>query len=66
MVKQKNLQKLFDKQMDRKEFLAHVGAGALAVIGVSSLMKTLLNYNGPPRHQHVAAGYSSGTYGGKK
>lgn len=52
--------------MDRKEFLAHVGAGALAVIGVSSLMKTLLNYNGPPRHQHVAAGYSSGTYGGKK
>ncbi len=62
---QKPIQRLFTKEMDRKGFLAHIGAGALVVIGASGLMKTLLDYNHMPRRQQVN-GYSSGSYGGKK
>ena len=60
---QKNLQKLFDKKMNRKEFMAHIGAGALAIIGVSGLLKNLLNYGSAPR-RNVADGYGSSAYGG--
>lgn len=62
---QRNLQKLFEKEMNRKEFLAHVGAGALMVMGVSGLLKNLLNYGSRPRRQ-VASGYGSSNYGGHK
>lgn len=62
---QKNLQKLFEKPMNRREFLAHVGAGTLAVIGVSGLIKTLLAHDAAP-HRHVATGYGSSPYGGQK
>ena len=65
MAQQKNLQKLFNKPMNRKEFLAHIGAGALVVMGVSGLLKTLLDYGGRSR-RHVAAGYGSSAYGGHK
>ena len=64
-MKQKNLQKLFDKPMDRRQFLAHVGAGALTIIGVSGLMKTLLDFGGRP-HRHIVDGYGSSSYGGGK
>lgn len=60
----KNLQKLFDKKMGRREFLAHIGAGALAIIGISGLMKTLLNYSGHPRHQISEGDYGASAYGG--
>lgn len=62
---QTNLQKLFDKQMNRKEFLAHMGAGVLAVVGVSGLLKNLVNYSSRPRRQ-VSSGYGSSSYGGRK
>ncbi len=62
---QKNLQKLLDKQMNRKQFLAHVGAGALLVTGVSGLLKNLVDFGGKPRSS-VAGGYGSSSYGGKK
>ena len=61
---QPNLQKLFEKQMNRKEFLAHIGAGALMVLGVSGLIKNLLNYSGHS-NRRTTVGYSSGSYGGK-
>lgn len=61
----KNLQKLFDKKMDRKEFLAHVGAGALAVVGISGLLKNLVDYK--PRQQSSSGlGYGASAYGGRK
>jgi len=65
MDKQKKLQKLFNKPMDRKEFLAHVGAGALAIMGISGLMKTLLDFGSQP-HQRITVGYGSSSYGGSK
>ena len=64
---QRELQKLFTKEMNRKEFLAHVGAGMLTLIGISGLLKHLVNYNtsGTPTKQ-VASGYGLSAYGGKK
>lgn len=62
-MKQKSLQKLFEKKMDRKEFLAHIGVGAMAVVGVSGLLKNLLDYGGKPT-QRVSSGYGSSSYGG--
>ncbi len=62
---QKNLEKLFDKNMDRKQFLAHIGAGFLVIVGISGLLKSLLEYGHKPRAR-VASGYGSTTYGGIK
>jgi hypothetical protein len=65
---QKNLQKLFEKEMNRKEFLAHVGAGALMVVGVSGLLKSLLEFRGSsqPQQSKLMSGYGSSAYGGSK
>ena len=53
------------QKMDRKQFLAHVGAGALTVIGVTNLIKHLSDFNvSKPRQE--AVGYGSSPYGGKK
>ncbi len=65
MDKQKNLQKLFNKPMNRKQFLGHVGAGALTIIGVSGLLKSMLDYGGRPR-QTAIDGYGTSAYGGVK
>lgn len=64
---QKNLQQLFEKEMDRRQFLAHIGAGALIIMGVSGLIKNLLHFGGgsAPR-QSIASGYGSSAYGGIK
>ncbi|HSX53020.1 MAG TPA: hypothetical protein VLF90_01465 [Patescibacteria group bacterium] len=62
-MKQKQLQKLFEKQMNRKEFLLHIGAGILAIMGVSGLIKNLINYS-PNPHRQLSAGYGSSSYGG--
>ena len=62
---QKTLHKLFEKPMNRKEFLAHIGAGALMVMGISGLLKNLLNYTSTP-HRHVESGYGASDYGAKK
>lgn len=61
-MNQKPLQQLFNKEMDRRQFLAHLGAGALAVAGVSGLVKTLVDLG----HSHRRSGFGSGSYGGKQ
>ena len=53
---------LLIKEMDRREFLAHVGALLLAVIGISALLRTLSD----PHPLKRMSGYGSGKYGGKK
>lgn len=62
---QKNLQKLLEKPMNRKEFLAHLGAGFLAIAGVSGLLKTLVDYSGRS-HTRRTSGYGSSSYGGER
>lgn len=60
IVSSKLIQDLMDKEVNRKEFLAHLGAGALAIIGVSGLLKNLGEIGRPARPQ----GYGSSSYGG--
>jgi len=62
-MKQKLIKRLLEKEMDRKEFLAHVGAGALTIVGISGLTKTLIDFTGRPTR---ISGYGSSAYGGKK
>ena len=42
MIKQRIAQ-LLDKEMDRKSFLVHVAAGAVAIVGTSTAVRTLTN-----------------------
>ena len=48
--------------MNRKEFLLHLGAGALTIVGISGLLKTLNGFSTKPK---VSSGYGSSPYGGK-
>ncbi|HLC91717.1 MAG TPA: hypothetical protein VJC09_01565 [Candidatus Saccharimonadales bacterium] len=66
MDKQKHLQKLFNKPMDRKQFLAHIGAGALAIMGVSGVIKGLVDFGGGASRSQRVVGYGSSPYGGTK
>lgn len=63
---QKQLQDLLAKPMNRREFLTHIGAGALAIIGVSGVIRMLSEYGGPTSvtHHHYMKGYGSSPYGG--
>lgn len=64
---QKPVDQLLSKEMDRKQFLAHVGAGALTIMGVSGLIKGLVNYSGRSHHlSSGSGGYGGSSYGGKK
>lgn len=64
----KDLKHTFDdflkRDMDRKEFLAHIGAGVLAIVGVSNLAK-LVGQDKVQSRSRVR-GYGSGAYGGSK
>jgi len=64
MRDQKPLQKLFSKSMNRREFLAHLGAGLLTIVGVSGLINSLVNLPGG-RSTPRSSGYGSSGYGGK-
>ncbi|HSX45362.1 MAG TPA: hypothetical protein VLF39_04650 [Candidatus Saccharimonadales bacterium] len=66
MVQQKNIQKLLNKPMDRRQFLAHVGAGLLIITGFSGLIRGLLDFGGGQHHHTVIHGFGSSPYGGNK
>ncbi|MCL5407343.1 MAG: hypothetical protein M1429_02525 [Patescibacteria group bacterium] len=53
---------LLEKEMDRREFLVHIGALLLAVIGISALLRTLSN----PHLLKKTNGFGSNSYGGKE
>lgn len=54
------LDELLEKEMDRKEFLRHAGAAALALVGIAGLLKSFNDMT----HKSVSSGYGSGAYGG--
>ena len=66
----KHIQAVFEKPMDRKEFLGYMGAAFLAVIGVSGMLKAILHHGagkgGGLSGRSVADGYGSSSYGGGK
>jgi len=50
-----------NKKMDRKGFLAHLGAGAFAATGLGALLKSL---DGSDSKQQDSYTYGGGAYGG--
>lgn len=58
---QASVQQLMQKDMDRKEFLQHVGVGAAAVIGLTTVIKTLSQLGSKPAS---STGYGASVYGG--
>lgn len=55
---------LLNKEMTRKEFLQHIGAAFLILIGISGLVSALLKQQGGSRRQ--TAGYGVSAYGGAR
>lgn len=55
--------KLLQKQMDRKAFLKHVGVGFVALTGFATLLKTLNSVSDKPKR---TSGYGASAYGGDK
>jgi hypothetical protein len=52
---------ILEKEMNRKEFLMHLGAGAITLIGISSLLKTLNSFG---TKKGNSDDYGSSAYGG--
>ena len=59
----KDLDNLLQKQMDRRDFLKHVGIGFVALTGISTLVKTLSTVSSPKAQ---TAGYGASVYGGNR
>lgn len=57
----KNLEKLFSKDMTRKQFLATLGTGLLVLVGIKGLMSHLTDDS--DKSNHSSSGYGGGTYG---
>lgn len=58
-----DLDNLLQKQMDRRDFLKHVGIGFVALTGMAALVKTLNAISG---HKVQTNGYGAQVYGGNK
>lgn len=58
-----DIDNLLQKEMDRTDFLKHVGIGLLALTGFAAIMKAL---NGFDSHGRVTSGFGSGAYGGNR
>jgi hypothetical protein len=64
-MKYEPIQQLLETEMDRKEFLAYMGATALAVTGVSGLLKVLtqpMQRSGAKQPERTS-GYGHSAYG---
>lgn len=56
--------KLLETEMSRKEFLQHMGAGFLVIVGVSGLIKSFTQTD--LLNQPKTSNYGTSLYGGKK
>lgn len=65
MIKQ-NVSKLLEAEMERKDFLKLVGLGAVAAIGVTSILKAITPATERPSVAKTDGGYGSMAYGGNK
>lgn len=70
MLATDHLHDLLQTEMDRKEFLAYLGAAALTILGISGLLRALTNPT-PLRqdrtgHAATSHGYGGGVYGGRQ
>lgn len=58
------LQKLLDKEMDRKEFLVYMGLFLLALTGLSGFIQRFTDI-ADKRERQQSYGYGRGAYGGR-
>lgn len=54
---------ILQKEMDRKDFLKHVGIAAVALTGLTALLKVLSEQ---PTQKTQSLGYGNSVYGGRK
>ncbi|HET8690133.1 MAG TPA: twin-arginine translocation signal domain-containing protein [Candidatus Saccharimonadales bacterium] len=59
------LHNLFNKPMDRRGFLKHVGVGVVAVTGAAALVKSLNEVAGSGAGTARQVGYGASAYGGQ-
>lgn len=57
-----DVEKLLQKEMDRKGFIRHVAIGFAAIAGITAIAKTLSTMTNSGKSQPM--GYGSNTYGG--
>lgn len=56
-----DLSVLLSKEMDRRDFLKHVGIGLVALTGIGTLIKTMNDSSGTKR---TGNSYGASSYGG--
>jgi len=62
-----NISELLAKEMDRKDFLKHVGIAVVALTGVAGIISVLSGQRTTSFSQsNISSGYGSMPYGGKK
>jgi hypothetical protein len=57
-----DVEKLLQKEMDRKGFIKHVAIGFAAIAGITAIAKTLNTMTNSGKSQSM--GYGSSSYGG--
>lgn len=60
------LNTIFNKEMDRKDFLRHVGIAMMMLVGGGAIMQALGSlHSGRTSSQSKSYGYGSSPYGGR-
>lgn len=61
-----SIQNLLEQEVSRREFLLHIGAAFVAVIGVTSLIKNIINTSPSfiPKQKVESGGYGVSSYSG--
>jgi len=67
-IQKLGIDELLQKEMDRKDFLKHVGVAMVAMTGVSALVRSLTQHPLAGQQNQVSQmqGYGSMPYGGSK
>lgn len=66
MNTKKQIAKILDQEIDRKEFFMYLGAALMSVVGISSIIKALGEKHVNPSASSQKIGYNIGAYGGNK
>lgn len=61
----KQLDEIFQKRMDRKDFLKHVAMGVAVITGTAGVVKLLKPQAASSANKQVSAGYGASIYGGQ-
>ncbi len=61
----KQLNTVLQKEVDRKDFLKHVGVAAAAIVGVPAILKVVSQGSVSPARSS-SVGYGASAYGGAK